>query len=281
MRRSKNNEKRATIAQAVLPVRAIIFRLSLIILIVISLALVIIGKIDTRVTEKIRTQITDTIIPVLSGLSSPAQAYRSIKVAIHNTIFVFQENENLRQENEQLDRLKSVAIELESENARLRKLLHYLPDKNVAFMTARVVGDAGGPYNRSVIINSGSENGIKNGLVVINSQGLVGRIYEVGDNSARILLITDINSRVPVMTEVSRERAVLTGNNNELPRLNHLPSDTQIKEGDKVVTSGDGEFFPAGITVGVVHTLNNKYVSVQPAVDWSRLEYITIADYGK
>lgn len=277
--RAGNDEKRAVVTQAIIPLKALLFRLSLVFLLLLSFAIIIVSKVDTKATENIRAKTMDIVVPVLSVLSSPVNAYHSMKQSLGEMVFIYQENSLLREENEKLRRLKMVAVELDAENKRLKNLINYLPDHGTSYMTARVVGETGGPYSRTAIISSGSNAGIKNGQIVTNSQGLVGRIFEVGTNSSRILLITDINSRVPVMTEESRERAVLAGSNTETPRLDHLPKDTNTKVGERIITSGDGEFFPAGIAVGVVQKADKKSFLVKPMVDWGRLEYVTIADY--
>ena len=280
MRAHKNDEKRANVAQAIIPLKALLFRLSLLFLIILSLGIIVISKFDNALTDGLRTKTVDAVVPVLSALSSPVAAYGSIKESLHNLFFIYQENRRLRNENMQLSRVQAVAIELEAENKRLKNLLNYLPEKGGSFMTARVVGDTGGPYGKTVLINSGKNSGVKKGQIVTNSKGLVGRVFKVGNNSTRILLISDLASRVPVITEISRERALLTGDNDNMPKLNHLPHNSKVAIGEKVVTSGDGEFFPAEIPVGIIHSISGKTVTVEPLVDWGRLEYITITDYN-
>src|SRR5690606_15094384 len=106
-----------------------------------------------------------------------------------------------------------VAIQLEAENAALRELLHYTSDEKLHFTTAKVISDRGGPFTRTVLVNAGTGLGVAQGQPVINGDGLVGRIIESGEHSARVLLLTDINSRMPVITETSRERAIAAGDN--------------------------------------------------------------------
>jgi rod shape-determining protein MreC len=273
---SREARKKAVLKEAVLPLKAFLLRLSIVFFVAVSVVLMILNRIQNPIVVNVRTAVIDGVIPSLTILSSPVEAFQSAKEFIATYALALQENKTLKEDNQRLLRLKQVALALESENRRLRELLRMLPQDKSHFLTARVVGDTGGPYSRSVLINSGEENKLKSGLIVTNTLGLVGRIIEVGTNSARVLLLTDINMRVPVITEKSRERAVLSGNNANMPLLNHLPDDSHIRLGERVLTSGDGEYFPSGIPVGEVEKIDGKLVTVRPFVDWSRLDYVTI-----
>ena len=123
------------------------------------------------------------------------------------------ENRRLREENERLRRWQAVALALDAENAALKANLHWIPDPAPSYVTARVVADAGGVYARAVLLSVGPEQRIAQGQIALDERGLVGRVTEVGARSARVLLITDMNSRIPVTLENSRARAILVGTN--------------------------------------------------------------------
>jgi rod shape-determining protein MreC len=114
----------------------------------------------------------------------------------------------------------------------------------------------------------------------LTGDGLAGRIAEVGRRSARVLLLTDINSRVPVLVERTRDRAILAGDNSNHPQLLYLKPRAELRVGDRVVTSGDGGVFPAGLPVGVVDSIEDGVVGIAPFVDWDRMEYLRIVDYA-
>jgi rod shape-determining protein MreC len=114
----------------------------------------------------------------------------------------------------------------------------------------------------------------------MTGEGLVGRVTEVGERSARVLLITDINSYVPVVLESSRDRAALAGDNSERPRLLFLPNNAKPQVGERVTTSGHGGVFPAGLPVGVIVSTGDGGVRVQPFVDLDRLENVRLVEYG-
>lgn len=266
-----------SVAKLVVPIKALGHRLSFVFAIFLSFIIILLGRLDYAPLVTLRNQTVEMASPLLVALSSPVQAYDDIVASIEHMLFIYDENIQLRQENQRLKQLKPVAIELEAENRRLRELLKFIPSSEVSYITAQVVGETGGTFNRSAIISTPHPEGIQKGQMVKNTKGLVGRIVDVSERSARILLLTDMNSRVPVMTGLSRERAILTGNNTETPLLNHLPADTNIRVGESVVTSGDGGMFPAGVPVGTVTRITKDNVYVKPFADWSRLEYVSIA----
>jgi rod shape-determining protein MreC len=154
-----------------------------------------------------------------------------------------------------------------------------VPDPRLRFITARVVGDQGGAFARSVLVNAGSRDGVAKGQVAVTAEGVAGRVAEVGLRSSRVLLLTDINSRVPVLVGSARDRAIMAGDNTGRPRLLYLAAGTEIRPGDRVVTSGHGGVFPPGLPVGIVTQASETALRVQPFVDWAHVEYLRLADY--
>jgi rod shape-determining protein MreC len=146
-------------------------------------------------------------------------------------------------------------------------------------VTARVIGDSGGAFVRSVLVNAGTAQGISKGQAAVTGKGLAGQVVQVGYRSARVLLITDINSRVPVLVEGSRKRAILAGDNGILPRLTFMPVNASVVPGDRVVTSGHGGVFPPGLPVGRITVADDGVLRVAPFFELDRLEYIRLVDY--
>ena len=169
---------------------------------------------------------------------------------------------------------------LDAENAELKSNLHWVPDPQLSFVTARVVADAGGVYARSVLLSVGPNNDVRKGQIALDANGLVGRVTEVGARSARVLLITDMNSRIPVTLEKTRARAILVGMNAPNPRLLYLQDSAKPEEGEQIVTSAEANAFPAGLPVGTVHYAGGGKIEVTPAANLERLEIVRIFDYG-
>jgi len=190
------------------------------------------------------------------------------------------ENQQLRLDNEQLRRWQAVALALDAENATLKANLRWIPDPAPSFVTARVVADAGGVYARAVLLSTGPNHGLSKGQIALDERGLVGRVTEIGARSARVLLLTDINSRIPVTLETSRARAILVGTNGPRPRLLHWPEGVSPVEGERVVTSAEANAFPAGLPVGVVHYSATNAPEVETAARLDQLDIVRIFDYG-
>jgi rod shape-determining protein MreC len=262
------------------PRRAAVQRVALPLLVLLSATMVILGKADQVLFESLRVAVSDTASPALDVLSRPLAALGHLMDRARDFVAVYQNNARLAEENEKLLRWQQAAFRLASENARLRELLKLTPEPATTFITARVIANSGGAYVRSLMIHAGSENGVERGQAAMTGEGLVGRVSEVGRQAARVLLVTDLNSRVPVIVEGPQQRALLTGDNSERPCLRYLNAGAEIKVGDRVVTSGQGGVFPPGLPVGVVASLDGEAPRVEPYVEMSRVEYLRIVDYG-
>ena len=158
----------------------------------------------------------------------------------------------------------------------LRTLMNLPADPLASFASARVVADSGGPFIRTVLIGAGERDGVRRGQAVATGNGVVGRVVGVGNRAARVLLLTDLNSRVPVVIQGTRIRAMLVGDNGQRPRLEYLPSTATINPGDRVVTSGDGGLFPEGLPIGTVALSEPHMPRVQLYVDLEKLDFVRI-----
>ncbi|MBI1206326.1 MAG: rod shape-determining protein MreC [Azospirillum sp.] len=260
--------------------RTLLQRFSFLSLILTSLALMVLGKVDAQLVEDLRARVIDAFVPILDAISRPAATAAKVVEQITELQEIRHDNEQLRLENARLLQWRQAALRLEAENTSLRSLLHFKAEPPVRYITARVIAVPGGSFLRSLVVLAGRRDGVRRGQAALAGPSMVGRVVEVGEWSARILLITDINHRVPVILENSRQRAVLTGDNSELPRLLYLPPDAPVAVGDRVVTSGHGGMFPPGLPIGVVSLINERGVKVQPLVDLSRIEHLRIVEFG-
>ena len=193
---------------------------------------------------------------------------------------LLKDNAGLRREIDRLKLALAAARVLEDENKSLRFLLNAGRRRRGRHIATRVIGDPGGVFVRSLIVNSGKRDGVRKGRAVVNGQGLIGRITGVGERSARVLLITDLNSRIPVRITGTRNRAILAGRNSDELKLQYLPRNAKIKVGAKVVTSGHGGVLPPGLPIGTVSKSDGRRVFVRANVDWNRLEFVQIVDYA-
>jgi len=244
-----------------------------------ALALIAVGRSDSPLVERARLMVADALTPILNGIAQPLAAVRHAYDSTREFLNLRQENAMLREQEARLMQWQSVARQLEAENEALRQLLKFVPDRKATFVSARVVADNGGAFVRSVLVAAGSDDGVRKGDAAATGDGLVGRVAEVGKRSARVLLLTDINSRIPVVVERSRDQGILAGDNSDNPRLLYLSHGSQLLPGDRIVTSAAGGAFPPGLPVGVVKSMDNGNVVVQLFVDWDRMEYLRLVDY--
>ena len=270
---------RDRVARLALPVRVLAQRFAFGILVIGAFALMLLGKADSALTERLRYVINDALAPVMTVLSQPIASVNRGIDAVDNFLYVYSENTRLRQENERLLQWQNAARQLEQQNAAYRSLLNAKVDPRITFVSARVIVDAGGPFVRTLIINAGGRDGVIKGQAVINEVGLVGHIVETGERASRLLLLTDLNSRIPVVVETTRARAILAGNNTNRPQLQFLADSIPLQLGDRIVTSGHGGVFPGGIPIGIVTLLSQRGAEVELFTDFNRLEYISVVRY--
>ncbi|HYE00300.1 MAG TPA: rod shape-determining protein MreC [Alphaproteobacteria bacterium] len=271
--------RQGTAVRAAMPFRALVQRFSFLLLVLLAAAMMVAGRLDPSLAEGLRTRVADAMVPLLDALSRPLATVRSTVDNAAELVDLRAENARLREANARLLQWQAVAMRLDAENRGLRHLMRFAPEPPPSFITGRVVADPGSAFVRSVLVAAGTAEGVRKGQPAIAATGVVGRVLEVGENAARVLLITDLNARIPVVLEQSRHRAVLGGDNTDQPKLLYLPPELKVQPGERVVTSGDGGPFPPGLPVGVVSRVSEGLIRVQPFADLSRLEYVRLVDY--
>jgi rod shape-determining protein MreC len=261
-------------------VRLALHRFALVVLVIAAFAAMLIGKADTVLVENARVLALDLASPALEAIARPVAVANRTIADLKEFATLREENARLREENTRLLAWQTAARRLENENTRMRELANFREGPEASFITARVVGDSVSAYVRGALLNVGRKAGVTPGQAVVTGEGLAGRVAEVGDNSARVLFVTDVNSRLPVQVERTRERAILAGDNSALMRLTLAQTLQGVQRGDRIVTSGHGGSFPVGIPVGEVVQTESGSVKVRPFADFSRLEFVRVVDYG-
>ena len=249
-------------------------------LVAVAFVLMLLGKADALLAERARMALADTLTPIYGVLAAPLATVRDGVETMRNLFAVVADNARLREENERLRKWQAVALALDAENATLKANLRWVPDPAPSYITTRVVADAGGVYARAILLSLGPNHGTTKGQIALDDRGLVGRVTEIGARSARVLLLTDLNSRIPVILENSRARAMLIGTNGPRPRLIHWTEGVLPAEGERIVTSAEANAFPAGLPVGTVRYTANNVPEVEPAARLERLEVVRLFDYG-
>jgi rod shape-determining protein MreC len=187
----------------------------------------------------------------------------------------------LRSENAQFKEQLVKQEELRQENARLKKLLSFSAQREERMVAARVVGVDASSWFRSITIDRGSSEQIREGMAVVSPYGVVGRVVTATPHSSRVLLVVDAASKLSSMIERTRARAICRGDGDGMS-LDYLPLTDDVQVGDLVVTSGLGGGFPKGLIVGAVTRVDKRgfdmfqTVKVEPAVDFEHLEEVLI-----
>ena len=251
-------------------------RLIHVILISISFSLMFIGKADLVSMRDARMSSNDFLAPVIDFVSAPIRGIETMAEGIRTVASLRAENVRLQAENDLLKRWRRRAEILESENHQLRSVTGAVSYEKRRMVTARAVTAPGGSFAHTILIAIGDEDGIAPGDPVITSNGLVGIVYEVGRTYARVLMISDINSRIPVMLASSSWPGVTIGQNDDYLELAFLPTEARPDVGELVLTSGHGGILPAGLAVGRVDIVNKDYIRVRPAVEFRNLGYVSI-----
>jgi rod shape-determining protein MreC len=248
------------------------------VLMVLASILMLVSFARPQTAEGLRTGATDLFLPVFAAISQPFQTAIDVISDVSGVAQMRAEIAQLQSENARLREWYQTALLLQSENQSLQALLNLKTEPQHRFVTTRVVADTGSAYVKGFIIAAGQDDRVRKDQAVLAEDGMVGRVIETGRRSARVLLITDMNSRVPILIEGSRQKAIMAGTNDDLPTLIHLPSDTVIEPGARVVTSGHGGVFPLGLPIGKVEKSDNGQYFVRPFADMSRVTYVRVLD---
>ncbi|WP_430450204.1 rod shape-determining protein MreC [Rhodophyticola sp.] len=251
-------------------------RLLLTVLILCLVLLVLIWRIDNPRVERMRAAIIDRVVPNMEWAMAPVTGMARMLDDFQSYTRLYEQNEQLRRELQQMRAWREAALQLEQENARLLDLNRVQLDPELTFVTGIVLADSGSPFRRSVLLNVGARDGILDGWATMDGLGVVGRISGVGERTSRVLLLTDSNSRVPVTIQPSGQQALLLGDNSVAPVLEFVEDPEDISAGDRVVTSGDGGLFPAGLLVGQVGLSPDGRMRTRLAADYARLNFLRV-----
>lgn len=239
-------------------------------------ALFLVWRIDSPRVERLRAAAIDRVVPSFSWAMAPINGTLNLVSDFQSYQQLRAQNQDLRRELQQMRAWKEAALQLEQENAKLLDLNNVSLDPQLTYVTSVVVTDSGSPFRQSVLVNVGARDGIVDGWPTMDGIGLVGRIAGVGQNTSRVLLLTDTSSRVPVTIQPSGQKAILAGDNTLNPPLEFLEDTAMVRPGDRVVSSGDGGVFPADLLVGQVALGTDNRLRVRLSADYQRLEFLRV-----
>lgn len=229
---------------------------------------------ENEFSTNLRLSSIEVATQVYSKLSSPFVMLSDAYAFCKDVVATFRSNALLLEENEQL---KNEIINMEvlvGENAKLKELLKFQDESTKKEFAVRILSNSFDVFNKTFSIDIGEAHGLQSGNIIMNERGLIGKIVGMTDNTAKVLSITDVNSKIPAIFASSRKRCVVTGqefSNNSLKVL-YAPKDLEVRDGEPVITSGDGNLMPYGILIGFAF-VNGNEIEVKTAIDWNELEF--------
>jgi len=264
--------ERSSSEEFVRPVRRLLIGVMLLAL----TGLFILWRIDSPRVERFRADLVDRVVPSFDWALVPVTKVADMIEGFQSYTQLYEQNQELRRELRQMQAWKEAALQLEQKNARLLDLNNVRLDPKLTYVTGVVLADSGSPFRQSVLLNVGERDGIRDGWATMDGIGLVGRISGVGRNTSRVILLTDSNSRIPVTVQPSGQKAMLAGDNSAAPPLEFVEAPELVRPGDRVVSSGDGGLFPAGLLVGQAALGPDKRLRVRLAADYERLNFLRV-----
>tara|TARA_B100001758_G_C18392846_1_gene603993 strand:+ start:134 stop:976 length:843 start_codon:yes stop_codon:yes gene_type:complete len=254
-------------------------RFSLIALLFFSLVLIVLGKFNFSAVNYLKIGINEIVYRTSFVASIPEKYISYSYQAIQKHLRVYRDFNLIEEELKEIKIQNYQSKFLEIENKRLKKILEDITYSSNAII-AKVLIDKQSPFLRSIIINKGTKNGLKKGMAVLSDEYLVGKIVEVNFTTSRVLLLSDLNSRIPVSIEPGSIQSILSGDGDRSGTIQYVKSNVSIEEGSIIYTSGTGGLLKPGIPIGKIKN-NENLLSVDFFSDFSQLRYIKIASYFK
>jgi rod shape-determining protein MreC len=261
-------------------------QLPLVIVIALAIVLVLLGKAQSGLFDKARAHVTDLMAPVLVKVRAPVAGFDRWIGSVGEIFTVYEQNLKLKDENARLRQWRNVAIVLQGRVGRYQALLHAVPDPQMNRVLARVIGRASRPFLQTMILDAGRENHALPGQAVVDARGMIGRIYLTGQRTSWVILLTDLNSRIPVTIATSSGstgniQAIMTGDNTPFPSLDMVSHTVALHAGDQVTSSGDGGLLPAGLPIGTVVSDNEGGWRVALLADAASSQDVEILNFSK
>ena len=233
-----------------------------------------------KINYSIKVKVLDYSSAIISSLYSPINTINNSVNNFYNILNVYNLNKKLTSEYDNYSKLENDLIILKMKNSEYKNLLNISDDLEYNFVTSKIISRSNLSYTKSVILASGKNDNITLDSPVIYENSLLGFISELGNTSSRLISITDGTVKIPSIIFEKNLNIIVSGNNDkylEILNLNNFPN---IKDGDKVFTSGDGNKFPENLFIGTIKTKKNGDFIVEPSLDINRLNYVYILNWS-
>ncbi len=254
-------------------------KIEFILYIFLCITLFVASKLENESLKKIENIFLEISLPISRIITLPLDSIASAAILIKDLAIAHEENKKLKAEISQLKYFYLKSSNIYQENLELRRALNFISTKSSEFKVARIIGKSKQIFNQKIYLNIGHNRQVKEGNIVIGNSGVIGRVSEIFYDKSKILLLNDIRSRIPVITSEARVKGILAGTNNDLLEMLYLPKDHNIKVGDKVFTSGDGDTIAPGHFIGLVIESNKNKVLVSMTDNINYSDIVTVINY--
>ena len=253
-------------------------RFSLIGLIFFSIGLIIFSKINLPFANYLNIGLNEIVYRSSFIVSFPEKKIYQFRTSIKEHYNLYNDYEKIKNELRQLKSDKLEFIFLKEENARLKKTIdEYIFNSNE--LVAKVLIDKNSPFLKSIIVNKGSKDNVKLGMAVLDGSYLVGKIVEVNYSTSRALIISDLNSKIPVSIEPGNIQSILSGTGKQNGKIEYVESEISIDDGSVVYTSGSGNIFKSGIPIGIFKKNVNELEEVKFFSKLTQLTFVKLVSF--
>ena len=254
-------------------------RTNFIISLIFLIILISTSKINPTLNNKISDSFINISLPIAKITTLPINLTLDLLYFFKDLIITYEQNANLKIENQKLKSLYINAINIHSENLELKKILKFTNSKISKYQVARLIGHSENIYSQNIFVDIGANNKVQEGDIVVGNIGLIGRIGAARPNNSTIMLISDINSKIPVISDKSRNRGILVGTNSNILEILYLSQEHTITLQDRIFTSSDGETIPPGILIGDVIKIDGQKVYVKMTENINNIELVSVISY--
>ena len=249
-------------------------------LILLTLAILILGKYDFKIINYSKISLKEIAYRSTFVFSTPENLIKKSFIATKNHFFVYEENKILKEKVKDLETINYNSEFILAENERLKKTLNELNFSSNEIL-AKVIVDKQSPFLKSIIVNKGSKHGAELGMAVLDKEYLVGKIVELNFTTSRVLLLSDLNSKIPVDILPNSIQSILSGTGKENGKIQYVKEETLIENENKVFTSGAGGIFKPGIPIGEIDKKqSNLDINVSFFSDFSQLRFVKLRSFS-
>ncbi len=255
-------------------------RFSLIVLIFFSISLIVLSRLNVPAINYLKVSLNEIIYRASFVVSIPEQQLQNASIALKNHFKLYEDLKITKKKIKELEFEKYNSNYLSAENTRLRKLIdEYIVQSDE--LVAKVLLDKNSPFLKSIIVNKGSKDGVKLGMAVLDNQYLIGKIVEVNYSTSRALLVSDLNSKIPISVEPGNFLSILSGTGKSYGKIQYTQQDFNFQESNVVYTSGSGGIFKSGIPIGKVKIESNENIRVNFFSNLSQITFVKLISFEK